>query len=594
MKRKKGQDTIEMDEALSRRSFLTGAAVVAAGAAVTGLAACTQPGADGGSGSTGSDPNIPTTWDYEADVVVLGFGFAGQAAALEASDLGASVLILDKAPREHVGGSSAANVNHDFSFIGPDPETNIKYVTAECWGTVDDPETIRMQIEENHKLPAWFESLGGRVEYRRTVPTYPTIPGAAEMDTETNSFVVLPPQAYIDEFPSPASGRSPFQEWMCDLIEERNIPLMCNTAGTELIQDGITGEILGVMALTDLTFSADFKQQPGGKEIYVKAKKGVVVATGGYEANHEMLKNYAPHPHSGHVTMYGSPYSNGEGLTMTTQVGAKLWHMNKKECHSFACAPASEELGGAMLVSCWATQIGDQPGIMVNRDGKRFYNEYHFGGHSDQTRTWDAFTHKNVPDDDYTYCDYRNIPFYFIFDDTTMKEKQLGRNNRFIQVLGGYLWSKDNQAELAKGWITQADTLEDLGKKVEIKNYFGEVVGMDAAGLAETVAKYNEYCASGVDAEFGRRADTLLPIVKPPFYAMEICDCQTNTQGGPKHNGHCQVLDAFDRPISRLYVAGELGSIYGHLYNGGENIPEASSGGRRAARHAVGLTAWDA
>jgi succinate dehydrogenase/fumarate reductase flavoprotein subunit len=605
----KGETTVGTDKKeekrIARRGFLKGAAIGAAGMAAGALSGCGSPEASGATPTPQviekevikevvAKPWLPEKWDYEADIVILGFGFAGQAAAIEASDLGASVIVLDKAPREFVGGSSAANKTHDFSFIGPDVETNIKYVTAECWGTVDDPDTIRMQIEENHKLPQWFESLGGTVTWRRRAPTYPTIPGGKEMDCENNSFAVLPPQEYMDKFPVPDSGRSPFQEWMCDLIEARGIPLMCNTAGTELIQDGATGEILGVKALTDLEFTKDFKQLPGGKEIYVKANKGVILACGGYEVNQEMLTNFAPHPHSGFVTWYGCPFSTGDGVTMATKVGAKLWHMNKKECHSFACAPASKELGGAMNVYCWATQIGDQPGIIVNRDGKRFYNEYHFGGHSDQTRAWDEFTHKNEPDDDYTYCDYRNIPFYFIFDDTTMKNKQLGKNDRFVQIFNVYQWSKDNQAELEKGWIIKADTLEELAKKIVIKNFHGEVVGMDPQGLVETVARYNEFCAAGKDLDFGRRPDTLLPLATPPFYAMELCDSQTNTQGGPKHNGHCQVLDAYDKPIPRLYVAGELGSIFGHLYNGGENIPEASSGGRRAARHAVSLEPWDA
>ena len=580
------------EKRMSRRSFLFGAGAAA------GATAISMAGLTGTVSASAAPPDI--NWDYEADVVVLGFGFAGQAAALEASNLGASVIVLDKAPREHVGGSSAANKNHDNSFIGPDPETEIKYVTSECWGTVDDPDTIRMMCEENHKLPEWFESLGGTIEWSlRSEPTYPLIPGGKEMGNPGpngyNNFVALPPEEYLDKFPIPESARSPFQEWMCDLMEERDIPLMCNTAGTELVQDPITKEILGVKALTDLTFTKDFNQLPGGKEIFVKAKKGVVLACGGYEKNHEMLLNFAPHAHSAFVAAYGGPYSTGDGITMAIQVGAKLWHMNKKECHAFACAPASKELGTGMVVNCYATQVAGVPGIMVNRDGKRFYNEYHYAGHSDQTRAWEEFTHAFEATEGYYYSDYRNVPWYYIFDDTTMKGRKLGTSgDHFVRILGIYDWSEDNQAELEKGWIIKGDTLEELANNVVAKNYFGEVVGIDAAGLVETVAKYNEFCAAGEDLDFGRRPSTMLPILTPPFYAMEICDCQTNTDGGPKHNGHCQVLDAFDQPISRLYVAGELGSTYGFLYNGAENIPECSSSGRRAARHAVGLTAWDA
>jgi len=575
------------EKGISRRSFLVGASAAAAGVAAVGLTACNP------------EPEVPVwmpeKWDYEADVVVLGFGFAGQAAALEAADLGASVIVADTASRAYVGGSSTANQHHDFSFIGPNVATNIKYVTSECWGTVEDPDVIRRQIEENHKLPDWLAGLGATIVFSTSECTHPTIPGGKEMEAPNNRFVALSPQSYIDKFPCPGSGLSPYTEWWIDLMEERNVTMMYNTRGEELVQDGATKNILGVKCLEGVTYTKDFKLNEGsGKEIFIKAKKGVVVATGGYEANEEMLRDFAPHPHSAFITMYGSPYSDGSGLTMCCQVGARLWHLNKKEAHSFACAPASFELGVGNVVTSWANSIATHPGIMVNRDGKRFYNEYHYSGHSDDARAWDEFEQKNAPVDNYTYCDYRNTPFYHIFDNTTFTKKKLGSPNRFVEVSDVYRWSSDNKPELAKGWIIQADTLDALAKKIVIRDWFGAVVGMDAKGLVETVAKYNEDAAEGEDTLFGRRASTMLPIVDPPFFAMEIADCQTNTQGGPKHDADCRVLDSFDRPIPGLYIAGELGSIFGHLYNGGENIPESSSGGRRAAQHAVTRTAWDA
>jgi 3-oxosteroid 1-dehydrogenase len=305
-----------------------------------------------------------------------------------------------------------------------------------------------------------------------------------------------------------------------------------------------------------------------------------------------MLRNFGPHPHSMQVTFYGTPYNTGDGLTMAQRVGAKLWHMNKTEVHSFACAPASKELGAGMVANCWGAFIGNAPGIIVNRDGKRFHNEYHFIGHSNQHREFDEFTDQHLPADDYEYSDYRNVPMYWIFDETTMKRGPLGRNDRWLATKNIYRWSKDNSAELAKGWFTKADTIEELGKKIVCKDFFGRVVGMDAAGLAETINRYNQYCAAGKDGDFGRRPKSLLPLNTPPFYAMEICECQTNTQGGPEHNKYRQTLDVDGKPIPRLYSVGELGSIYGFLYSGGGNIPEAYSSGRVAARHAVALTPW--
>jgi 3-oxosteroid 1-dehydrogenase len=169
-----------------------------------------------------------------------------------------------------------------------------------------------------------------------------------------------------------------------------------------------------------------------------------------------------------------------------------------------------------------------------------------------------------------------------------------GTGSKFAAIAATHLWTEDNQEELAKGWFIKADTIQELGEMIECKDHFGRVVGMDAAGLVDTVNKYNQYCATGVDVDFGRNPSSLEPLATPPFYAMEICELQTNTQGGPEHNKDCQTLDPNGVPIPRLYNCGEFGSIFGALYSGGQNIPEAAAGGILAARHAVTLDPWDA
>lgn len=256
-----------------------------------------------------------------------------------------------------------------------------------------------------------------------------------------------------------------------------------------------------------------------------------------------------------------------------------------------ACVPASKELGVGVGVKCAGSQIGDSAGIIVNRDGQRFMNEYYFSGHTENHREFDEFEHKVRPTDDYDYCDYRNVPMYWVFDETRMKTR-LGTLGKWIQVKNIYTWSADNLAELKNGWFIKADTMKALGKKIEIKDFFGRVVGMDAAGLVETVTKYNQYCAAGKDSDFGRKPETLKPLITPPFYAMEICQCQTNTMGGPEHNNHSQTLDVDDNPIPRLYSAGELGAMWGHIYQSGRNVTEAIAFGRIAGQHAVTLKPW--
>ena len=116
---------------------------------------------------------------------------------------------------------------------------------------------------------------------------------------------------------------------------------------------------------------------------------------------------------------------------------------------------------------------------------------------------------------------------------------------------------------------------------------------MDAAGLVETVNKYNQCCAAGEDPDFGRLSETLIPIKTPPFYAMELTIGNINTNGGPVHNKASQTLDRDGKPIPRLYSAGELGSIFGFLYNSGHNLPEALAFGRIAGMNTAVLTPWD-
>jgi predicted oxidoreductase len=84
--------------------------------------------------------------------------------------------------------------------------------------------------------------------------------------------------------------------------------------------------------------------------------------------------------------------------------------------------------------------------------------------------------------------------------------------------------------------------------------------------VAMSLTEGNECCRRGNDTEFGRRKDTLFLKKTPPYYSAELALTCTNTQGGPKHNDKAQTLDKDDKPIPRLYTAGELGSFFGFLY----------------------------
>jgi succinate dehydrogenase/fumarate reductase flavoprotein subunit len=134
--------------------------------------------------------------------------------------------------------------------------------------------------------------------------------------------------------------------------------------------------------------------------------------------------------------------------------------------------------------------------------------------------------------------------------------------------------------EIEKGWVIKADTLKDLALKIKV----------DPQGLEEAIRKFKDYASTGKDLEFERPKGSMAPIETPPFYAVEIGLSLINTQGGPKHNKHCQVLDPYNKPIPRLYAAGELGSFFGFLYQGGNNFQEAWAFGRLAGKNAASET----
>jgi hypothetical protein len=141
-----------------------------------------------------------------------------------------------------------------------------------------------------------------------------------------------------------------------------------------------------------------------------------------------------------------------------------------------------------------------------------------------------------------------------------------------------YSWSRDNSAEVAKGWIFHGKTVAELAAKMS----------SEPGLLEETVDRYNKHCQAGKDTDFGRAKEDLRAM-KPPFYAIQTWPTLLNTQGGPRRDKESRVLDPDGHPIPRLYAAGELGSIWGYLYQGACNVGEALVFGRIAGRNAAGL-----
>ena len=142
--------------------------------------------------------------------------------------------------------------------------------------------------------------------------------------------------------------------------------------------------------------------------------------------------------------------------------------------------------------------------------------------------------------------------------------------------------SQDNLKEVQNGILTKCDTVADLAN----------VIGCDPETLQANLDRWNADCAAGQDSAHKRPSKTMAPIKAPPFYVGQIWPVVSNTQGGPVHDTKQRILNAYGEPIPRLYEAGEVGSIWGHLYLSGANLSECFIGGRIAGRDVVALPDW--
>jgi succinate dehydrogenase/fumarate reductase flavoprotein subunit len=475
-------------------------------------------------------------WDLEAGVVVLGLGAAGLMTAITARDRGEDVLILEKAPEAHAGGNT--RVSGQGWWCPPDSDKAVTYQMAMSDGYPIPDDVARAFHEHSTQVTEWITKMGMDV---RTMPTqgeYPEFPGGAGnvcWSTEGNGFQRL---------------------WLLmreNALQKRGIRVQYETPGVELIRDVKTGEVRGVIA------------ENGGKRIYVKARKAVVLCTGGFENNQEMIRDYLGMPYA---YPKGSPYNTGDGIRMAMAIGADLWHMDNQAGPDFNFRIPGKD---------WAFGYNFAPPgngwIWVAKDATRFTNETYFTKHG-KIPFHGIYIHVPTP-----------LPVHLVFDEPMRKSGPLYPRNYFFcwwAQIEKYDGCAANLAEKEKGWILKADTLKELAAKI----------GKDPEALEKTVAAWNKACAEKNDAEYGRDPKRMAPIQTPPFYAAEFVPAFTNTQGGPRRNARAQVLDTNRKPIPRLYSGGELGAIYSWGYQGGGNILECIVFGHIAGEQVAAEKPW--
>ena len=491
-----------------------------------------------------SHGQFPGQWDKQVDVVVVGFGGAGAAAAITAQNSGATVLILEKAPKGEEGGNTRV-AGQGYLNASPKEEA-IDYFNALCGPFTVDQDVVRAWADEIGLNNDWLASIGGDPQEHQHPPEgieFPQFPGS----NSTHKFHEGPVVGYSNT-------------WLLfeRAVNEREIEVLYESPGKELIQRNGTGEIVGVRA------------EQGGKSVYVRANKAVILTCGGFENNQEMIRNYLPGLPYCYTT--GSPHNEGDGITMAMEVGADLWHMNNYAGPSMGLK-VPEYRTTFSMAALHFSKVLDGGMIVVGPDANRFADEKRKTSHGKvyESGRWGPLM---------TPC-----PMYMIFDHKMFtsgplydKDPKAGWNT----MVDRYDWSDDNSAELDRGWIKKADTIAELA----------ESIGVDVSTLESTVGKWNEDSVAGADTDFGRTM-MLKPLAEGPFFALELSPSMLNTQGGPRRNGKGQVMRPDGSPLPRLYSAGELGSIYSFLYQGTGNIGECLVFGRISGRNAAAEQPWE-
>lgn len=595
MSKEKGEEF--KSEKLSRREFLRNAGIIG-GSAVLGttfLAGCTTVGA-----AKEATPN-PQKWDYEADVVVIGLGGAGAAAAIEAHDAGAKVLVLEKQPEatHYPNTRMSGGVWHNPVPSG-DRAARVEYIKAMMsgenipWKNEGEQEHVSKEmaemfadgIMENEKFlmaqapdldPAGMKA-GGDASF----PMFPKFKEAqygATVSTRYKDFAKADPNVPPYEQPKlqKSAGEAFFNALVVEGIKGKRpkIEILYNTPAKRLIK-GENGEIQGATAVKD------------GKEITVKAKKAVVLTCGGFEYNMPMRRAFLEGPGVKGWGFYGSTQNTGDGIEMAMLIGAGMAKVAKTASRIESAFPHGENYEKYGLKMGSNTSVtSSKNSVVLDNFGKRYTDEYII---TDSKRPYRYQFYKEAVHYDLLTMNYPRIPSWCIFDETRRKAGAVV--NMTGSTVGYRLlpWTKDNMDAINRGWILKADTLEELAAKIKADPENREQI--DAKALVETVKKFNEYCAGGKDLDFARDPSTMGPVEKPPFYALKLYPGGPNTKGGVDANAKRQVLDWQGKPIPRLFTAGEISSVFKFTYQAGGNLTECIVCGRLAGKNAAALTAW--
>lgn len=525
----------------------------------------------------------------EVDLIMVGGGAGSLVAGLTAADAGLSVLLLEKSDR--VGGGAAysggviwAPMNHVMKrkelpdsldeamlYLSNASHRRGDLEVQQAYVETIGPVLEYVEAQTGMKFIVWpgqpdyYPALpGAKLEGRTVLPHPASISGrlqASEAEFEDLTKVRYSPHlAFVKDVQRMLAGRSVSEAWIGGraLIGglwrrylERELPYALNTPVVELLEEN--GRVSAVVVETE-----------GGQKT-IRARRGVLLNTGGFEWNAEMNTRYLPVPN---VHGFTPPVNTGDGHVMGMRLGAATALMDQAQWDPTIQIPG-ETHDGEPLYLMFLEPLSRPHSMVVNKAGRRFANESSHFCFTDDWLRYDSRTRQ-----------YMNFPAYFVLDN---------------QYLSKYGLPKSAPGDPVPSWIIQANSLEELATKV----------GIDPAGLAEQAAQFNGFARTGVDQQFDRGSDeydrywgdpqhepspVLGDLSEPPFYALELHLGSAGNRGGLVIDGHGRVKSVTGSRIEGLYACGHTAAdlVFGGGYNSGTAIGSAMAFGRLAAQDAIG------
>jgi 3-oxosteroid 1-dehydrogenase len=542
-------------------------------------------------------------WDATVDFVAVGSGIGGLSAAIVAHDRGLKVMVLEKAPKlggvsAYSGGEVFVPANHleESAGIRDSVDEGMRYLEFLAGG-YGDPALMRALLENGRVAAKYFQERAGvRWKIVAGFPDYhyPKAPGtvAAGRYLETELFdgaqlgdwqkrtylsPHMPNGITHDElfawggfvnvrrwdfatmgkrYAKDMRGFGPgmMAHFVKAAVIDRGIPALLDTPARELlVEDGV---VVGVRA------------ERAGKDYLVRAKRGVLLAAGGYDWNPEIARWFELLPEWQSMVQ---PSVAGDAMILGGEVGAAVAAVPAYNLGLFFGyqIPGEEHDGKPLWRGSW--EGGFPHAIWVNRAGERFADESFYRDYLPKTRAWDGNTQQHP-----------NFPPYLVFDSTYRSKYPLGT------ILPGQ--------DFPPGLVETAPTLRELAAKL----------GIDPDNLERTVARFNRHAELGVDEDFGRgtypwaammtgdreqKNPNLGPLTAPPFYGLRLRVASVGINAaGLRTNADAQVVHVRGRPIAGLYAAGNSAAPLdiGAGYQSGLSNLRGMVGGTRAAMHAAG------